>query len=423
MKVHKLYKIAVSLLLAGSLLSPIKFIEAESQVMEQNNFLYEGLPLKDQKEPFVGTEGELRLRSVGDILIHDRVSHLADTASWVYQETVEQMRELGFAEDIFSPENVYDFMPMLAYIRPYTEYADATIANLEVITASPQLPMAGYPQFNAPSEVLGNLKEIGIDIVSNGTNHTLDWYGEGAYYSIQNLQEADLMYVGSYESWNDYNTPRIIEANGISLGFLTYSYGTNGMPVPPGEEYLISLIDLSLMVQEVAYLDEQVDAVVVTLQLGEEYDTLPNENQFYIFQELSNAGAKLILGGHPHVLQPFDWYNEGQTFAIYSQASFLTGQRDLDNKQGGITEVTFKRDDSGEVIVADPKFMPIFNLGIEGEKMYQVVPYADIDLHQIPDGEIWWDIIAERMSVYTEDFELIQYLETEASEQTIEVFR
>lgn len=385
--------------------------------------LYQDLELKEKAQEFEAREGELVLRSTGDILIHDRVSWLADTSSSVYQSTVDEMLASGFSEDIFNRDQSYDFMPMLAYIQPYIEFSDVSMANLEVITASPQLPMSGYPQFNAPKEILNNLKAIGIDLVSNATNHTLDWWGEGAYYSIENLKEADLMYVGSYESWEDYNDLRIIDKNGISLGFLNYSYGTNGMPVPYGEEYLISLIDLDLMILEVEMLASQVDAVVVSLQLGEEYATLPNEDQFYIFQALSDAGAKLILGGHPHVLQPFDWYNGQDTFAIYSQASFLTGQRDLDNKQGGITEVTFKRDDQGELRVTNPKFMPIFNLGVEGEKMYQVVPYADMDLHNIPEGQYWWEIIAERMAYYTDDFELVTHLETAYTEEAKDIFR
>ncbi len=389
----------------------------------EHDFLYADLPKKDGKEEFQSQEGELTLRSVGDILIHDRVSYLADTYSPIYQETVSSMIEEGFEPSVFNEDSVYDFMPMLAHIQPYIDYADISMANLEVIAASPQLPMSGYPQFNAPSEIISALKTIGIDIVSNATNHTLDWFGEGAHYSLQNLQEEDMMYVGSYDSWEDYNTHRIIEENGISVGFLNYSYGTNGIPVPVGEEYLISLIDVPLMVAEVEALSDQVDAVVVSLQLGEEYATLPNDDQFYIFQSLSDAGAKLILGGHPHVLQPVDWYNGGETFAIYSQASFLTGQRDLENKQGGITEVTFKRDESGEVNLINPKFMPIFNLGVEAEKMYQVVPYADIDLHQIPDGQLWWDTIDNRMHTYIDDFDLVTHLETEATEETEDSFR
>lgn len=385
--------------------------------------LFAGLLQKENVEPLVNQEGELTFRSVGDVLIHDRVSYLADTDSPIYQETVNTMLEAGFNEELFNPSDDYDFMPMLAYIQPFIEYADVSMANLEVIAASPQLPMSGYPQFNAPREIITALKTIGIDIVSNATNHTLDWYSEGAHLSLANLQEEGMMYVGSYDSWEDYQTPRIIEKNGISLGFLNYSYGTNGIPVPAGEEYLINLIDVPLMVREVEALKEEVDAVIVSLQLGEEYGTLPNDEQFYVFQSLSDAGAKLILGGHPHVLQPVDWYNDGQTFAIYSQASFLSGQRDLDNKQGGITEVTFKRDENGEVRVTNPKFMPIFNLGVEAEKMYQVVPYADFEFQQIPDAQAWWDTIDERMHTYIDDFEIVTHLETEATHESVDVFR
>ncbi|HJG48523.1 MAG TPA: CapA family protein, partial [Facklamia tabacinasalis] len=162
----------------------------------EQEFLFEDLPMKEGKETLPSQEGELTLRSVGDVLIHDRVSYLADTYSPIYQDTVANMLEEGFEPDLFDEEAAYDFMPMLAHIQPYLEYADISMANLEVIAASPQLPMSGYPQFNAPSEIIAALKRIGIDIVSNATNHTLDWFSEGAHYSLQNLQDEDMMYVG-----------------------------------------------------------------------------------------------------------------------------------------------------------------------------------------------------------------------------------
>ncbi len=403
-----------------------------------------GLTEKKSAQAFTPKEDELVLRSVGDVLIHDRVSNMADVDSKLYQSAVKELTAEGIdissltapREDSVEKQTadtsesgaetaqvVYDFAPMLAKIAPFTAYADVTMANMEVIAAYPDLPMSGYPQFNAPRAILTNLKNIGIDIVSNGSNHTLDWYSEGALLSIENIRQAGLMYVGSYESAKDQETPRIIDKNGIKLGFLTYSYGTNGMPIEPGEEYIISLVDVEKMVADVTSLKEQVDAVVVTLQLGQEYDTLPDDNQRYVFQALSDAGVKLILGGHPHVLQPMDWYNGKETFAIYSQASFLSGQRELDNKQGGITEVTFKREKNGEVVVTSPKFMPIFMLGVEDEELYQVVPYADFDKYQIPEGQKWWDTIKKRMTTYTDDFEYVTHLETERTKEDQAVHR
>lgn len=375
-----------------------------------------GLTEKEEfEDSFTSKEGEFVLRSVGDILIHERVSLLADVNHPLHQEAVESFESEGMnikqlmVEDD-EAETHYDFAPMLAKIEPFTEYADATIANLEVIAAYPELPISDYPQFNAPSSILTNIKKIGVDIVSNGTNHTLDYYSEGALTSIQHIKEADLMYVGSYESFEDQQTSRIIDKNGIKVGFLTYSYGTNGIPVEAGKEYTISLVDIDRMMTEVRELNEQVDAVVVTLQLGQEYDTLPDDNQRFVFEMLSESGAKLILGGHPHVLQPMDWY--GDTFAIYSQASFLSGQEKADNKQGGITEVTFKRQEDGEVSVIDPKFMPTYILGVPEKQMYEVVPYADFTKYNIPDGQEWWETIQERMTTYTENFQYVTHLET-----------
>lgn len=390
---------------------------------QSHAFLFEGLETKENLQPYQPQENQLVLRSVGDVLIHDRVSWMADTYSDLYQKTKAAMLKEGFTEADFDSEADFDFMPMLNYIKPYTEYADVTVANMEIIAAYPDLPVSGYPSFNAPNAILGNLKNIGIDILSNATNHTLDWSSQGVYSSLNNIQNTGLEYYGSYESWEDYNTPRIFEKNGIKLGFLAYSYGTNGVPVPAGEEYLINLIDLPVMLAEIEKLKPQVDAIVVSLQLGGEYDTLPNDEQFYIYQALSDAEVSLILGGHPHCVQPYDWYNGDQTFAIYSQASFLTGQRELDNKIGGITEVTFTKDEEGKVKVENPKFMPTFNLGIEAEKMYQVVPLADYNLYQIPDGELWWETIKERMNYFEADAKVMTHLETAASQEAEDIKR
>lgn len=380
-----------------------------------------GLPEREAELPYTAKEGELRLRSVGDVLIHDRVSEMAAPTNALYQAAVTQFQQEGTT--IPKATGDYDFYPMIAKIAPYTQYADVTIANLEIPAAYPQYPVSGYPQFNVSKDILADLKDIGVDIVSNGTNHTLDLWEEGVHASIANIKEAGLMYVGSYDSWEDKQTPRIIEKNGIKLGFLTYSYGTNGIPIPEGQEYVISIIDLPVMLEEVEQLKQQVDAVVVTLQLGEEYDTLPNANQNYVFQALADAGVSLILGGHPHVLQPIAWLNEGQTYAIYSQASFMSGQIEAANKQGGITEVTFKRQEDGTVKVTNPKFMPIFMLGIAGEKMYETVPLADYNKYAIPDGATWWQALYERMRTFTTEFMYRTHLDTQWTLESDETFR
>lgn len=396
-----------------------------------------GLPQRDAAAPFQGTEGKLVLRSVGDTLIHEHVSELAAVDSPIYRDAVARLQEEGIINEDYSgvvggegaydpgatlsPD--YDFMPMMARMAPFTSYADVTVANLETVAAYPEFPVSGYPQFNAPASILNGLKHLGVDLVTNGTNHTLDLFGEGAYESIENIKAAGLEYSGSYESFEDAQTPRIFEANGIELGFLTYTYGTNGIPVPPGEEHLINYIDVDKMQQDVAALKPQVDAVVVTLQIGPEYETMPDANQEYVFKILSDAGVKLILGAHPHVLQPVKWFNDGETYAIFSQASFMSGQYNADNKQGGITEVTFQRDETGEVQVTNPKFMPIYVNGEKGVSSYETVPMADYEKFGLPDGDFWWQTIDQRMQAITTDFDYVSHLETAWTEEGTDIHR
>ncbi len=387
------------------------------------------LGLTEKKTATEPVEGEFVLRSVGDLLMHETVSAMGDMDNDFYKQTMQSLKDQGYdvatRNKQTSVENQasYDFTPMFAQIAPFTEYADATIANLETIATYPDLPISGYPQFNGPSALLNNVKDIGIDIVSNGTNHSLDYFTKGALLSVKHLKEAGLMYAGSFESFEDQKKPRIIEKNGIKVGFLTYTYGTNGIPVEEGKEFTINMIDVDKMSQAVKELKKQADAVVVSVHDGEEYETLPNDDQRYVFEILSQAGADLIIGGHPHVLQPVDWYNNGKTFAIYSQASFISGQVNADSKQGGIMQVTFKRQEDGTVKVIDPKFMPTYIKGVEGQEMYQVVPYADYDRYAIPDGQAWWQTIEARMKTYTEDFDFVSHLETKRTQEDQDTHR
>lgn len=380
-----------------------------------------GLKAKDQETPFEGKEGELKLRSVGDVLLHEFVSEMASVKNPFYKSAVDRLHKDGISWE--NPGGAYDFYPMLAQIAPYMSYADVTLANMEVIVANPQYPVTGYPSFNAPKQILKALQSIGVDMVTNGTNHTLDYSARGALASIANLKEAQMPYVGSFESQEDHDTPRIIEKNGIKIGILTYSYGTNGVPVPEDQPYLINLVDLPQMVEDVKALKDKVDAVVVTLQLGQEYDTTPDPTQEQVFQALSDAGVKLILGGHPHVLQPMQWFNGKQTFAIYSQASFMSGQIYPANKQGGITEVTFKRGEDGQVTVTDPKFMPIYITGAENAEFYETVPMADYNRYAVTEGADWYEIIRQRMQLYTKDFRYVSHLETQWTQEDTDIHR
>ncbi len=324
------------------------------------------------------------IRSIGDILIHD----------WVY--------------DNAATADGYDFTPMFEPIKKYLENADITTANLEVIAAGDTYPLSTYPAFNAPSEIIDALKTVGVDIVNNATNHSMDLGAEGAYASIEALKERDMPYVGSYESWDDYNNMRVLDANGVKVGFLSYSYGANGNYIPEDQAYLLSLIDTDLMPLEVEALNKISDISVVMIHNGEEYDALPSVYQANVNNVVRNAGANFILGGHPHLPQPFIVYNKHQA-AMFSHGNFLSGQVEQENKVGGIAEYTFTEVD-GEFEISKIRFMPTYCIGAQFEDYY-VVPLADWEQYGIYNGDGLFADLEERMTYYSNLVEVVDYLD------------
>lgn len=268
-------------------------------------------------------------------------------------------------------------------VRVYMQDADITTANMEVPVAGEEFGLSGYPQFNAPPEIIDALKGAGVDIVNNATNHSMDRGGEGVVASTGNMRERGVLYTGSYASDQDKSVPHIIEANGITVGFLGFTYGTNSLPVE--QEHFASLIDDTLA-DQVAALDSQVDVAVVMLHMGDEYAPLPNEFQEETATAALDAGADLVLGGHPHVVEPFAgpvWYSHG---------NFLHGQWEEPTKVGGIGEFTF----------SGARFMPTYTVGPPISYDHHVIPLVEaadyLDVHK------WMADLRERLNVEVVDY-------------------
>ncbi|WP_051221264.1 CapA family protein [Eremococcus coleocola] len=329
----------------------------------------------------------ITIRSIGDILIHTDVYEAVAT------------------------EDGFDFDYMFEPVKKYLENADITTANLEVIAAGDHLPLAGYPTFNAPSEIIDSLKHVGVDIVNNATNHTLDWGAEGAYDSIQALKARDMMYVGSYESWEDAQKPRIIEKKGAKVGFLSYARDANGNTISEDQGYLFSLIDEDIFPQEIKALADQTDITMVMFHTGEEYEYLPADYQLRTFRLARDAGANFVLGGHPHVVQPFINYNESQA-GIFSHGNFISGQVDIENKLGSIIEVRYAfNKETKECKIDRLRLMPTYNAGSYSDYTGQVVPLIDGADYGLADAQAYFDDFVYRMQTYTNKVQVVEYLD------------
>lgn len=221
----------------------------------------------------------------------------------------------------------YDFRREFADIKPYLHAADLAFGNLET-TMSGQEPYTGYPMFNAPDEVADALKDAGFDIIQTANNHMMDTRAEGAARTYEVLKEKGLNPVGTAAQPAD-REPLIVEKNDIKLAFLAYTYGTNGIPIPQDQPYLINLIDEDVIEADIKEAKAAgAEFIVVGLHFGNEYEREPNDEQRQIVSRVFEMGADVILGGHPHVLQPMEHMevNGEDKFVIYSLGNLVSNQ-------------------------------------------------------------------------------------------------
>src|SRR5699024_3497028 len=277
----------------------------------------------------------------GDVLLHSRVYNLHKTK-----------------------DGGYDFTKPMTPAEKLLKAGDISVVNLESIVAGEELGLSSFPKFNNPVELAENLKTFGTDLVTNSNNHTMDLGEEGALASIKNLENIGLMCVGSHKSKSDQKTFRIIEKNGVKCAFLSYTAVTLGNNPPKNKKYLLNRIvrkRTKHVRQEIARLkkEENPDAIIVSLHFGREYTIYPVSAQKEVAASVSDAGADIIIGHHPHVLQPAEWITNSRgkkTFVIYSLGNFYTGQKGLYRQIGGARslDIVKKSDRVADIQVENP---------------------------------------------------------------------
>jgi poly-gamma-glutamate capsule biosynthesis protein CapA/YwtB (metallophosphatase superfamily) len=347
--------IFIAVILIGSVsLSFYFYQESKEEIVYQTSNHQEREVFLNGKE----WTSKLTLGGIGDILIHD----------WVY-------------EDAYSP-NGYNFKPMFKPVKDILQGPDVLLANQETVLGGVEIGVSSYPMFNSPQEVGDALIDAGVDIVSTANNHSLDKGERGILNSIAYYEKVGLPYVGFFKDNQDQEKLRILRKNGVKLAFLSYSYGTNGIPVPKGKDYLVNLIDQDKMKTEIHRAKAEADVVVMSIHWGNEYQRIPTEAQQQLAQFLADEGVDVIFGHHPHVLQPMKMLktkDNRQTFVVYSLGNFISGQmRDYKDIGGLATiEITKKvAPDGTKLTISDPKFIPTY-VSSKHLAQYRVVPLRD----------------------------------------------
>ena len=292
--------------------------------------------------------------------------------------------ESNFKDAYDADKKTYDFSYVFEDIKDYIQSADIAIGNLETTFAGADVGYSGYPTFNTPEKLAQNLVDLGLDVVSTANNHSLDKRYAGIESTLNELDKVNLSHTGTYRSAEEQNTILTKNVNGINIAFLSFTYGTNGIPVPKGKEYCINLIDEKLMLDQITKAKElNPDLICVSMHWGEEYKLKQNKTQEQLADFLFKNGVDIILGSHPHVLEPMekrtitlDDGTKKDGFLIYSLGNFMSGQV-IENTMNTIIlqlQIT-KHVNDGKITIDSVNYVPIYmyNRGDNQPKKYKIL--------------------------------------------------
>jgi poly-gamma-glutamate synthesis protein (capsule biosynthesis protein) len=280
----------------------------------------------------------------------------------------------------------FDFNPVFKFIKRYLHNSDFTFGNLETVTAGKSKGYSGYPLFNVPDEFVSAVKSAGFNLVTTSNNHALDRGEYGLLRTISIIKKTGLFYTGTYTSQRDRDSLRIFNIKGIKLALLAYSYGVNGNLIPKGKSYLINLIDTVLIRNDINSARQSgAEVVLVYFHFGTEYKRFPTDFQKLIVDKTISAGADLIIGGHPHVIEPAAYYKTNKAkldtgFVVYSMGNFLSNQRWRYSDAGVILNIFLTKNfHNGKIALSKITFLPtwVFKGKLNYKDEFEILPAAD----------------------------------------------
>ena len=245
-----------------------------------------------------------------------------------------------------TPDGSYDYSRSTEYIAPIFREADVAVINLET-TISTTGHYSGYPCFASPVEVVDEFETMGIDLALLANNHCCDRMARGIETTIEELDRRNIAHTGVYTDSVDYAQNNILyfERGGVRFALVNYTYGTNGIPVPKGK--LVNLIDTTIIKRDLRTIDrDSVACVIACMHWGNEYERHENREQRRLAEVLQREGVDIIIGSHPHVVQPF--YADSTNVLFYSLGNLVSNQQRHYTDGGLIAEVEVIRCDTIE---------------------------------------------------------------------------
>ena len=335
--------------------------------------------VKDNNKEEVKENDKISLIMVGDNLIHDKI----------YKEASKN-----------ADYNGYNFKPMYENIKTIVSKYDIGYYNQETILGGSDIGVSSYPSFNSPYEVGDDMLDAGFNLVSLATNHTLD-RGEKAVLNSRNYwnSKSNVLAVGSYASTEERNEVHILKKNNITYTMLNYTYGTNGIKVPTGKDYLVNVWPCTgnnpstdtkyqeyknKVKEDINRVRDKVDLLIVAMHWGIEYTHIPTSYQIDMANYLSSLGVDIIIGTHPHVVMPITYIND--TLEIYSLCIFLSAQEtniDYNTTVGLLSTVKITKhidkDNNTSIKLSNQTNELIYTYS-KNNKDYKVIPFSNPDI-------------------------------------------
>lgn len=275
----------------------------------------------------------------------------------------------------------YDYKPYYNGVADIIADADISFINQETLMCGEGYSLSYYPMFNSPQQVGLDLVELGFDVVNISNNHMLDKGADGLAKTIDFWKSRNVLMVGGYENPEDFDNIRILEKDGIKIAFLSYCEMTNGLVKSANSPVVVPYLDKDTVVRQTALANECADLVFVSVHWGDEGSFVPNSTQEEYALLFADCGVDVILGHHPHVIQPVEWLcgkDGNKTLCVYSLGNFMAQQNRDYNMVGGIIGFDIVKCGEDKPYVENPIFTPTvfhFNSAFTDNNVYLMSDY------------------------------------------------
>lgn len=286
--------------------------------------------------------------------------------------------------------NEYNYDLCFAEISSIFKSSDIVVANLEVTLAGK--PYSGYPSFSAPDALAVSLKKAGVDYLMTANNHSCDKGKKGITRTLQVLDSLHISHTGTFANSVERSKKNIllIEKNGLRVAILNYTYGTNNIPIP--EPTVVNLLNKKLMQEDLVEAKKlNPDKIIAFVHWGNEYERLQNDWQKQMAHFLFTHGVDFIIGSHPHVLQPFEYFSlpeqgpmdspHKEKILVYSLGNFISNQRDRYRDGGAIVKIVLQKDTNGNVSVKEHGYFLVWvnKFFARGKNNFHVLPASQFE--------------------------------------------